>query len=79
MIHGNGFREWNSRKRQDQTLRTRYIERVTGGTNVSPKCRKWHQKDEAINHIDSECPTLAQNWYKKRHDTVARIVHWNLC
>ena len=22
---------------------------------------------------------LAQNQYKKRHDTVTRAVHWNLC
>ena len=25
------------------------------------------------------CPALAQNQYKKGHDTVASAVHWNLC
>ena len=45
----------------------------------SPKYRKCNQKDETINHIDSECPALAQNQYKKRHDTAARAVHWSLC
>ena len=64
---------------QDQTLRTRYIQRAIDGTNISPKCRKCNQKDETINHITSECPALAQNQYKKRHDTVAKAVHWNLC
>ena len=64
---------------QDQALRTRYIQRAIDGTNISPKCRKCNQKDETINHIASECPALAQNQYKKRHDTVARAVHWNLC
>ena len=59
--------------------RTRYIQRAIDGTNISPKCRKWNQKDETINHIASECPALAQNQYKKRHDTVARVVHQNLC
>ena len=57
---------------QDQTLRTRYIQRAIDGTNISPKCKKCNQKDETINHITSECPVLAQNQYKKRHDTVAR-------
>ena len=64
---------------QDQALRTRYIQRAIDGTNISPKCRKCNQKNETINHIASECPALAQNQYKKRHDTVARAVHWNLC
>ena len=64
---------------QDQALRTRYIERALDGTNISPKCRKCNHKDETINHIASECPALAQNQYKERHDVVARAVHWNLC
>ena len=64
---------------QDQALRTRYIQRASDGTNISPKCRKCNQKDETINHIASECPALAQNQHKKRHDTVAKAVHCNLC
>ena len=65
---------------QDQTLKPRYIQRAIDGTNISRKCRKCNQKDETINHIASECPALAQNQYKKRHDTVtSRAVHWNLC
>ena len=36
-------------------------------------------KDETINHITVECPALAQNQYKMRHDTEPRAVHWNLC
>ena len=46
---------------------------------ISLKCRKCSQKDKTINHIASGCPALAQNQYKKRHETVARAVHWNLC
>ena len=64
---------------QDQALRTRYIQRAIDRTNISPKCRKRNQKDETINRIASECPALAQNQYKKRHDTMARAMHWNLC
>ena len=43
------------------------------------KCRKCYQKNETINHITSEGPALAQNQYKKRHGTMAKAVHWNLC
>ena len=64
---------------QDQALRARYIQRGIDGTNISHKCRKCNQKDETINRIGTECPAIAQNQYKKRHDTVARAVHWNLC
>ena len=53
---------------QDQSLKTRYIQRAIDGTNISPKCRKCNQEDETINHISTEP-------YKKRHDTVARAVH----
>ena len=63
---------------QEQALRTRYIQRAIDGNNISPKCRKYKQKDETINHIVIECPELRENQNKKRHDTVARAVHWNL-
>ena len=36
-------------------------------------------RNKTINHITNECPALAQNQYKKRCDTVARFMHWNLC
>ena len=64
---------------QDQALRTRYIQRAIDKQNISAKCRKCNDKDETINHIASECPALAQNQYKKRHDTVAKALHWSLC
>ena len=63
---------------QDQAQRTRYTEIASDGSSIS-KCKKCYQRDETINHIASECPALVQNQYKKRHDTGARTVHWNLC
>ena len=59
---------------QDQALGARCIQRAIDRANISPKCKKCNQKDETINHITRECPALAQNQYKKRHDTVARAV-----
>ena len=87
MILGKGFSEGTQERErrdkimaaQDQAQWRRYIQRDIDGTNISLKCRKCNQKDETINHIASECPALAQNQYKKRHDTMARGVHWNLC
>ena len=64
---------------QDQALPTRWrkvnIEKQTG----TSKCRMCNEKDETIFHILSECSKLAQGEYRKRHDKVAQIVHWNLC
>ena len=37
------------------------------------------EKDETVNHILCECSALAQKEYKKRHDGVARTLHWDLC
>ena len=36
-------------------------------------------RDEAINHIISECCKLAQKEYKTRHDWVGKVIHWELC
>ena len=34
---------------------------------------------ESVSHIVSECKKLAQKDYKRKHDKVAKIVHWKLC
>jgi len=36
------------------------------------------QTNETISHILSAGPKLAQKEYKKRHDNVARAIHWDL-
>ena len=36
------------------------------------------QKGESVSHVVSECSKLAQREYKRRHDNVARYVHWIL-
>ena len=37
------------------------------------------EKVESVDHVVSGCKTLAQKEYKRRHDNVARAVHWKLC
>ena len=39
----------------------------------------YDKKGETISHIVNDCEKLARKEYKRRHDNVARIVHWELC
>jgi hypothetical protein len=38
---------------------------------------KW--VDETVSHIVCEGEKLAQKEYNRRHNKVAKVVHWNLC
>ena len=64
---------------QDQALRTSYVKFHIDRTAETPLCRMCKEKGESVMHILSECTKLAQREYKRRHDNVARIVHWELC
>ena len=64
---------------QEQAIRTNYIKFNIDKTVESPLCRMCGEKGESIGHVVSECEKLAQREYKRRHDNVARIVHWTLC
>ena len=63
---------------QDQAIRTNYVKATIDTSQDDPKCRMCKQNNETISHIVSGCPKLAQKEYKKRHDNVARAVHWDL-
>ena len=43
------------------------------------KCRLCNERNETVIHILSECSKLAQTEYKKCHDEVTTMVHWELC
>ena len=64
---------------QEQALRTNAIKAKIDKQPVSPKCRLCGKKSETVMHLVSGCPKLAQKQYKRRHDNVARRVHWELC
>ena len=44
-----------------------------------PLCRMCGKRGESVQHIISECEKLAQKEYKRRHDNVAKKIHWELC
>ena len=64
---------------QEQAIQTNYVKHKIDKTAQSPLCRMCDKKSETISHIVSECEQLAQKEYKRRHNNVARIVHWKLC
>lgn len=65
---------------QDQAISTNNIGKNIHKEDVWSLCRMCGKFDETIAHKVAECPSLAQNEYKKwRHDQVARIIHWKLC
>ena len=63
---------------QDQAIRKNYKKATIDSTQTDPKCRIGKQNNETISHIVSACPKLAQKEYKKRHDNVAKAIHWDL-
>uniref|UniRef100_A0A1X7VKC9 Reverse transcriptase zinc-binding domain-containing protein n=1 Tax=Amphimedon queenslandica TaxID=400682 RepID=A0A1X7VKC9_AMPQE len=64
---------------QEQALRTNYIKCKVDKTVESPLCQLCKEAGESVYHIISECKKLAQKEYKRRHDGVARFLHWELC
>ena len=67
------------RAAQTQSLRTNAIKTNIDKTQQDSKCRMCKKKEETVSHIANECPKLAQREYKRRHDCVAKALHWDLC
>jgi len=82
--HGPRFKEGKLKREaliiaaQDQAIRTKFIKTMVDKSQNDPKCRICMQNNETINHIVSSCSKLAQKEYKRRHDNVARAIHWDL-
>ena len=64
---------------QEQAIRTNYVKYQIDKTSESPLCRLCGKKGETVQHLISGCEKLAQKEYKRRHDTVAKKIHWDLC
>ena len=60
--------------------RHNWIKRLIDKQDISQKCRICGNADETVSHIVAECKLMAQKDYMiSRHDTVAAIIHWELC
>ena len=64
---------------QERAIRTNYMKCNIDKTSESPLCRLCGKKGESVKHLTSGCEKLAQNEYKRRHDNVAKKVHWDIC
>ena len=64
---------------QSQSLRTNAIKTKIDKTESAHSCRLCKKSDKTVNYLLSECPKLAQTEYKRRHDNVAKGIHWDLC
>ena len=69
---------------KERTLRTNYIKLHIDKFHIdktinSPLCRMCGERGKSIYHLISERGKLAQCEYKRRHDDVARYVHWQIC
>ena len=47
-------------------------------TSENPLCKLCNENIESFTHIISACPKLAKNQYRKKHDKVAKKIHWLL-
>ena len=63
---------------QEQAIRINYVKHYVDKSSDSPLCRMCGKRGESIQHIVAECEKLAQRDYKRRHDNVAKKVHWEL-
>ena len=64
---------------QEQAVRTNYIKYHIDNNSDTPMCRLCEKKGESVQHITGGCEKLAQKEYKRRHDNVAKKVHWDTC
>ena len=63
---------------QNQSIRTNLVKAKIDKTQGDSLCRVCRKVDESIDHIASGCSNPTQKEYKRRHDNLAKIVHWKL-
>ena len=64
---------------QEQTIGTNYVKHHFDKTSESPLYRLCGKNGENGQRLLRGCEKLAQKEYKRRHDNVAKKVHWDLC
>lgn len=64
---------------QDQAINTRYFSRHILKKPIDSNCRVCGCHEETVSHIVSSCPILAKHEYIRRHDNVARLIHFKIC
>ena len=63
---------------QEKDIRRNYVKYHIDKSVDSPSHRMCGETGKTISHILSECSKVAQRECKRRHENVARMVHWKL-
>ena len=63
---------------QDQALSTRYYTKHIIKEGTTDRYRMCHTQPETVEHIISECQTLAADQYLNRHNHVAAQLHLDI-
>ncbi|XP_072176148.1 uncharacterized protein [Diadema setosum] len=63
----------------EQALSTNALKAKIQKRDVDATCRICRERDETVQHIVCGCSKLAQKEYKRRHDKLAQVLHWELC
>ena len=60
---------------QNQSIRTYVAKAIIDKNQGDSLLRLCRKVDESIDHIVSGCSNLAQKEYKRRHDSLGKILH----
>ena len=63
---------------QDQAIKTNLIRVRIFHQPGSVSCHLCGSHDEMVDHLLTSCSKIAQSYYKKCHDTIAKIIYWEL-
>ena len=63
---------------QNHSIRTNLVKVKIDKSQGDSLCRVCRKVAESIDHIVSGCSKLVQKEYKRRHDDLEKIVHWEL-
>ena len=64
---------------QDQALHTNAYNANVFHCSGDPLCHLCHSFNETLYHILSSCPFLAPTRYLQRHNSVAALIHKQIC
>ena len=64
---------------REQTIGTNYVKHHIDKTSKRTLYRLCVKKGESVQHLVSGYEKLTQKEYKRRHDSVAKKIHWDLC
>ena len=63
---------------QNQSVRKNFVKAKIDKSQKETLRRLCKKADKSIDHVVSGCSKLAQEEYKKRYNSLGKIVHWKL-